>query len=373
MLKNSTLFILKSVLTICLFNTCIILYAQNYSAGSIVLNNSDSLVGLIRVLTEDDFSYIIYKKDSSSIDTSIYAEDVKNIYYDNGKMYETFTISVKDKKITDFFRCVVKGKVSLYIWLDNENIEHLYIKKEDSTIQELIEKKEIVDLQERTYALYYRVLGEAFFKCPKLLDPNNRIKLNEAGIKNSIINYHKCINESYSKYDLIESSNGSVSKKSKIKIYQVGFYVGKVLTSNEHAENNLYRGGYNLGFLLNIFPFKNNENKSIQFEIVSISHKYETASTSYKTYENTAFRTVFKYYIDFNNSALYSGIGIQLFYFSRNQISSGRSILFPHIGYIYNFGKFKLFADIRYMVIANNSLSANIGIIINSKENKIKH
>lgn len=359
-------------------------FTQEYTESTVILNSSDTLKGLIRISLENNHTFLNYKKDIDSKDTVYHPDVIKKIIYPNGELFETYSFVEGGIVLYDFFRCIIQGEVTLYSRFDSQLQEHLYFKFNDEPLRELIEKKEIIDMQEKSYPLYYRVLGSAYFKCPKLLDKNNLIALNEKSIAKSVIDYHKCINKPYTTYYPAKKEKGS-------NPFQYGVYYGRVFGSNEYfgekdyyshrTESSVFNGGYNLGCFINLFLPKSKQSKSFQFELVFVDYSFKTWERFDVNYTSgdritfskkyIQFKAVFKQHIWMKNNGLFLGLGAQLISMPQDnkyKYVKPRSYAHPVVGYTYNFGKFRLFADFRYDVFFDKTFTANVGVAFNSKK-----
>ncbi len=361
-----------------------IAFTQEYYSGTIILNNSDTLKGMFKVSTNDGLSSLKFKNDSIDRDIEYKPENVKKFFLNNGEIFESYPIVEGEQKNYDFFRCIIQGTVSLYSRYDQLLTEHLYLKTVDGQLMELIEKKVITDdpssnshnLEERTYPLYYRVLGYAYVKCPRLLDPNKLIKLNKKSIEKSVIDYHQCINESYTKYSVEKNDKSSIP-------IQYGLYFGKVYTNKVYYGgyyswstkeiSSDYTKGYNAGGFINFFLRNSNQSKSIQCEVIYSNYSFTNdKKVEYSRY-TVSFRSLIKLYLHENKNSFYFGLGSQLYNinnYKQDDYVEVYSPVFTNLGYSYNLGKCKVFADFRLDFFFDKIYTVNLGLAFNSKNKK---
>jgi len=370
-------------LILLLFN-CIIASAQEYSEGTIILNNSDSLKGLFRVSIENGLQSLKFKDDKTDRDVEYKPEDVKMYFFNNDELFESYPFVEGNEARYGFFRCIIQGKVSLYTRYDDLLKKHLYLKIANEPLKELVEKKEIVDdplssshnLEEKTYPLYYRVLGYAYVRCPKLLDPNKFIKLNEKSIEKSVIEYHQCINEPFKKF------SAKKNDKSSIPI-QYGLYFGKVFINKVYygdyynwstkIMSSNYNKGYNAGGFINFFLRNSNQSKSIQCDVVYSNYSFTNdKKIEYSRYTFTV-KSLLKLYLYENKNSFYFGLGAQLLNinnYKQGDYAKVYSPIFANLGYAYNLGKYKVFADVRLDFFFDKVYTVNLGVAFNSKSKK---
>lgn len=366
-------------------------YGQEYTESTIILTNDDTLVGLSRIAIDNNITTLHYRDAITNKDFIYNPIDIRKILYPNGEVYESNSFLEGGIVFNDFFRCIVQGEVTLYLRYDSGLKEHLYLKINNEPLKELIVKKEIVydqnrktqNPEEKTTALYYRVLGYAYFKCPKLLDKNNIIALNEKSITKSVIDFHKCTNKPYTTY--------FAKEEQKSNPILIGFYYGRSFGSKEYfgndigwsnrIESSVFNGGYNIGCFISYFLPSSKQSKSVQLELVYSDFSYKTWET-FEFVNTSGDRIAFskqyiqlkgaiKHHIWMKNHGFFIGLGAQFISMTEDRnyhYVKPRTYGYPVIGYLYNFSKIKVFADFRYDVFFDKNYTANFGFIFNSKK-----
>jgi len=358
---------------------CSNVYSQDYSRGSVVLKNSDTLIGYLRKAVENELPVLFFKKDSVSNEIRYFPRDIDSFSV-NGEVYESHTVIVDKDTISDFFSCKIKGKVSLYSRYDGSLKEHLYLRIENGPLKELIIKKVIVDnpdgssagYAEKTYYYYYRVLAEAYVDCPGLVNGKEVIKLNLKSIEKSVVDYHKCVNTPYKVFE----ANQHYRKKGSIDF---GLSFGGMFLSQKYEKTGYHNysgkipfskfiSGFDITGHFHYYLPRGNQNKAIQLELAYAKYNFFTWSTFDYTYTNgdkvnyskdyIHLRALYKNYFWMKNSGLYLGLGVQLgmALSSDYEYVMVKNYIFGNVGYAYNFKKYRVFADVRYSGIMTTSI-----------------
>lgn len=93
---------------------------KEWKTGYIITNNNDTIYGLLAYRNGvSDWETCIYKKTESDAVQIFTPSQIKEYSYSEGLRYESIELNVKSKKDLYFAECLLKGKMSLYYLIIN--------------------------------------------------------------------------------------------------------------------------------------------------------------------------------------------------------------------------------------------------------------
>jgi hypothetical protein len=119
-------------------------YSQgNFTPGSIINNNGDSIVGLIKIQEEIKLKdFCQFKENKESKAKKLTPEEIKSFRFKN-KYYVSKRIYKEGKPVSVFLEYLVDGNVDLYFMRDKAGI-HYYVQSEKDSLSELLNTSKLV-------------------------------------------------------------------------------------------------------------------------------------------------------------------------------------------------------------------------------------
>ncbi len=342
-----------------LFLVCFIsgLNAQTeFIEGYIVTLQKDTLHGLLKEeLNETSFD-ILFKESKTGKEKKYTPDMIPEFYRSSGELYQSNRVKVGEETLNVFLKCVIIGKVGLYIYMDNRMYEHFYMHTASEGFRELITEKTTKIVSKRKYDVEYKLyegeLINAMKDCPKIESEIKKMPFNEFYIKKIIRNYHACIGAEY-----IEVR--PAKKKWKVEF---GGYVGYLLGSVDVGDKSeLLTGNDFVGFV-NIYLPKSRGRYSVQVNYIYSRFQLETIdgvlgskrlNFMINRYYNLGERERSRF-------SLKSGMEM---IFAATPLSGRRDLDFvAGLGYDYKIGKIRLLSSVEYRILNFNLLSFNLGL-----------
>lgn len=289
---------------------------SNLSPGFFIDVSGDTIFGDLRetYLMEEVKLELLDSTGTHFYDPS----EIKEFYIANGEYYEVFLNKDIDEK-PDFYRCVLKGTVSLYVRTDNLTTEHYYFRMKDNSFKELIQQDTIYWVRgaggrqervKRRQDFFYNVISATFLDCPPLLKKMNNYDYRLKDFEKALIDYHQCIGNPYRSYNRNNSKNK----------YRTDFGVifspafRKKLTGDGGASEVVRSFGYSIGFYSNFFLSAKRQNFSIEFDAIYTRYNYkESWSNGYsdeQLYTGISYPLLLNTYYRLENSAFFFGGGM---------------------------------------------------------------
>jgi hypothetical protein len=183
----------------------------DFIPGVLVNIEMDTLHGLIFQTNKNGNFLLEFKKSKEERPQEYQKNQVVSYRIIDGNYFETKTALINNKKVTGFFRCQVKGTVSLYSYIDDLGKNHLLISKvssNDSTGLNVLEiENEIVNVHDawvsssgkfsKKTKSYARVLRRALLDCPATFPKISDLSLTIAAMKDLLKDYYDCTSEQY--------------------------------------------------------------------------------------------------------------------------------------------------------------------------------
>lgn len=210
-------------------------FAQNkFIQGYIITSNKDTVRGFIdnSVLNKRVGNSLVFKKDQTDKNVEKFSPaSIKGFYVQPTDEYYTSQEVTMDKKSVElnslennplphyskesvFLKVLVKGKASLFYYVDEKFKEHFFLQKDSEPIFELAY---LVYLVRENYSVtdekFKKQMSELLTECPKLSYKSLTYK--EGSLKKAIQAYNLCTNST--------GNYASIEKKADIKY---GLFVG---------------------------------------------------------------------------------------------------------------------------------------------------
>lgn len=206
------------------FLTFLDIQAQDYVAGTIITNNSDSIRGFIKKETDIVLSQKVEIKalETAQESQAFLPSQVKGFVV-AGRLYESLEVEENKRKVSYFLKCLVKGQNSLYLLRKSTSDQVYYLKDSLETLYKLEVVVEQVDRYIRTSEKYKGVLNYCFRDCPAVQKQVATTKYADKELIALVEKYNAC------------KSPGSVSKVYSRKLaphYNVNVGVGAFALSD---------------------------------------------------------------------------------------------------------------------------------------------
>jgi len=219
MKKSLLLVLLLSII----FHSTFTIAQSAYKNARIVTIQNDTLNGFINDRQElKNPSIIFFKEKINSKEQSYAPAQIKAAIIDSGDYYESAFIHVdrnyaitgdiahvyskdENRKDTLFLRLLVKTDLSLYIFVDENEKKHFYIKDETGNCRELIYKKMPVnDSNNRNYletiSRYKEQLKILMKSCSDALSQIDKTEYTESDLLKLFYTYSKCTSNDKTQY-----------------------------------------------------------------------------------------------------------------------------------------------------------------------------
>jgi hypothetical protein len=304
---STLVFVLATILT----------FSQTHlSSGYLIKNSGDTLYGEIG---ETYLQEQVKLELLDSVETRFYdPSEIKEFYFANGEYYQVFLNKEVDDQ-PDFYRCVLKGTISLYVRTDNLTTEHYYFKMKDGAFKELIQRDTIywarstggsLERVKRKQNFYYNVISAVFLDCPQLLSKMNNYDYDLIDFEKALIDYHQCTGIPYKSYNRNDSENK----------YRTDFGIAfspefkTTLVGDGGASEVIRSPGYSIGFHSNFFLSAKRQNFSVEIDVIYTRYNYEESwANGYsdkQLYTGISYPVMLNTYYRLENSAFYFGGGL---------------------------------------------------------------
>jgi hypothetical protein len=166
---------------------------RDFRPGYIILNEGDTLKGLILYNALHAWTQCTFKKgqDASSVDYS--PGDLRAYRFDDGRYFISREIPADKGQALVFLEYLLKGKASLYYFRDGS--DHYYIEKEAGKLVELTEQEKILtDASGNEFikpAQYEGKLRSLMSDCPEIYPSISQTSLNHSSLIKLGKSYHE--------------------------------------------------------------------------------------------------------------------------------------------------------------------------------------
>lgn len=206
----------------CSVFSVLITTGQGYKTGYIITLDNDTVYGQIQDVVEREKALKCnFRTDGQEVEYS--PGEIKAYRFSEGNLYESHTVTIKEDENILFLLCLVKGRASLYYFIDTDFEDYYFAQKGEPMLREIY----VVDesFEEWDYEKSKNSIGTLtimFNDCP---DPKRKLtaaSFHPNRIEDLFIDYNLCYGE------------GSVSKAKKrkelklIKGVEVGYSLSRL-------------------------------------------------------------------------------------------------------------------------------------------------
>lgn len=274
-------------------------FASKFSPGYVVMNNQDTIRGMIEDKDWDKiFTKINFKRDINSKAETYSVSSIKSFYVSNTFYFSAVVEVDRKPRIinelsqekafeyrTDstFIRLLLSGTKSLYTYTDeNANIQYLIL--HDEKFQWLQFKKYLLVVNyetfERTANNYKSQLSEYLSGCNEVVSALATTEYTEKDLTAVFMNYYKCINVVPGSLHETDKFKVKLTLIGGVSITKINFGPGKV----QYLSNAKFSSDTRptIGAAINFLIPRNSYRSSINFELNYYGYdvKYDYTGTS---------------------------------------------------------------------------------------------
>lgn len=265
---NKILLFLFSSIFICPYA-----YSQSdFRDGYIITNENDTIYGKIDYNAgSKNFHSCVFKKDLKAV--SYTPKEIKGYRFNGDKAFQSKVIDINNEGVTVFSEVIVKGRASLYKYMDS-----FFIEKGDSVFHKLYSQKKEVEANGKTFIqqtnTHRGILNYILSDCKEIGSQIQRVNLFEKELTILIEDYNNCFEGTHIVY---KSSKPWV--KSIVGLFGI-LDVSQLNMESDNSSSELLNSNFEnssslaIGLSIDILSPRLNERISLHGDVFYLNSKY---------------------------------------------------------------------------------------------------